>query len=57
MSSEEKIKLESLSKTKDNLEFTRYISNIKNFNLSRFEELKKYGEELGLIYLNFPSSN
>ena len=57
MSSEEKVKLESLSKTKDNLEFTRYISNIKNFNLSRFEELKKYGEELGLIYLNFPSSN
>ena len=57
MSDEEKIKIEALSKSKDNLEFTRYIANIKNFNLTRFEELKEYGEKLGLIYLNFPSSN
>lgn len=57
MSDEEKIKIEALSKNKDNLEFTRYIANIKNFNLTRFNELKEYGEKLGLIYLNFPSSS
>ena len=57
MTDEDKVKLEALAKNKDNLEFTRYVANIKNFNLTRYEELKKYGEKLGLIYLNFPSSN
>ena len=57
MTDEEKIQLEIYAKNKDNLEFTRYISNIKNFNISRYEELKQYGEKLGLIYLNFPSSS
>lgn len=54
---EDKVKIKAISETKDNLEFTRYLANIKNFNITRFEELKKYGEQLGLIYLSYPSSN
>lgn len=54
---EDKVKIKAISETKDNLEFTRYLANIKNFNITRFEELKKYGEQLGLTYLSYPSSN
>lgn len=57
MSDEEKSKLDKLAKSKDNLEFTRYLANIKNFNVQRFEELKTYGESIGLLYLNFPTTS
>ena len=57
MSDEEKSKIDKLAQSHDNLEFTRYLANIKNFNLKRFEELKSYGESKGLLYLNFPTTS